>query len=53
MDVVEPDIAEGVEPIEGERVPIVGWCRTLYSYPRSGGPDEPHSPSAISALPRV
>jgi CubicO group peptidase (beta-lactamase class C family) len=33
MDVVEPDVAEGVEPFEG------GWRRNIYSYPPVGGPD--------------
>ncbi|MCI0689379.1 MAG: beta-lactamase family protein [Sporichthyaceae bacterium] len=37
MDVVEPDIAEAVEPIQdGERV--VGWRRNIYSYPPIGDP---------------
>ncbi len=39
MDVVEPDIAEGVEPIEGGEGSIVGWRRNIYSYPPVGGPD--------------
>jgi CubicO group peptidase (beta-lactamase class C family) len=35
MDVVEPDIAEGVEPIlQGDRV--VGYRRNIYSYPPVG-----------------
>jgi CubicO group peptidase (beta-lactamase class C family) len=33
MDVVEPDVAEGVEPFEG------GWRRNIYSYPPVGAPD--------------
>ena len=33
MDVVEPDVAEGVEAFEG------GWRRNIYSYPPVGGPD--------------
>lgn len=37
MDVVEPDIAEGVEPIlEGDRV--VGYRRNIFSYPPVGDP---------------
>jgi CubicO group peptidase (beta-lactamase class C family) len=39
MDVVEPDVAEGVEAIEGEDGGIVGWRRNIYSYPPIGGPD--------------
>jgi CubicO group peptidase (beta-lactamase class C family) len=33
MDVVEPDVAEGVEAFEGS------WRRNIYSYPPVGGPD--------------
>ena len=39
MDVVEPDVAEGVEPIEDDDGGIVGWRRNIYSYPPVGGPD--------------
>jgi CubicO group peptidase (beta-lactamase class C family) len=39
MDVVEPDVAEGVEPIEDADGRIVGWRRNIYSYPPVGGPD--------------
>jgi CubicO group peptidase (beta-lactamase class C family) len=39
MDVVEPDVAEGVEGIEDERGGVVGWRRNIYSYPPIGGPD--------------
>jgi CubicO group peptidase (beta-lactamase class C family) len=39
MDVVEPDVAEGVEAIEQPGVPNVGWRRNIYSYPPIGGPD--------------
>jgi CubicO group peptidase (beta-lactamase class C family) len=39
MDVVESDIAEGVEAIEDEDGDIVGWRRNIYSYPPIGGPD--------------
>jgi CubicO group peptidase (beta-lactamase class C family) len=39
MDVVEPDVAEGVEAIEDEDGGIVGWRRNIYSYPPVGGPD--------------
>ena len=39
MDVVEPDLAEGVEVIEDEDGGIVGWRRNIYSYPPVGGPD--------------
>ena len=38
MDVVEPDVAEGVDPIlDDDR--IVGWRRNIYSYPPIGSPD--------------
>lgn len=37
MDVVEPDVAEGVEPImDGAR--IVGWRRNIYAFPPVGDP---------------
>jgi CubicO group peptidase (beta-lactamase class C family) len=39
MDVVEPDVAEGVEAIEGAGGATVGWRRNIYSYPPIGGPD--------------
>jgi CubicO group peptidase (beta-lactamase class C family) len=39
MDVVEPDVAEGVEAIEDEAGRVVGWRRNIYSYPPVGGPD--------------
>jgi CubicO group peptidase (beta-lactamase class C family) len=39
MDVAEPDVAEGVEAIEGEDGRIVEWRRNIYSYPPVGGPD--------------
>jgi CubicO group peptidase (beta-lactamase class C family) len=39
MDVVEPDVAEGVEGIEDERGGVVEWRRNIYSYPPIGGPD--------------
>ena len=39
MDVVEPDVAEGVEAIKDENGGVVGWRRNIYSYPPIGGPD--------------
>jgi CubicO group peptidase (beta-lactamase class C family) len=39
MDVVEPDVAEGVEAIRSEDGSITGWQRNIYSYPPIGGPD--------------
>jgi CubicO group peptidase (beta-lactamase class C family) len=39
MDVVQPDVAEGVEAIVDERGGVVGWRRNIYSYPPVGGPD--------------
>jgi CubicO group peptidase (beta-lactamase class C family) len=40
MDVVEPDVAEGVEAIEdADGGAVVGWRRNIYSYPPIGGPD--------------
>jgi CubicO group peptidase (beta-lactamase class C family) len=39
MDVVEPNVAEGVEAVEDEDGGVVGWRRNIYSYPPIGGPD--------------
>jgi CubicO group peptidase (beta-lactamase class C family) len=39
MDEVEPDVAEGVEPIRHSDGRVVGWRRNIYSYPPIGGPD--------------
>jgi CubicO group peptidase (beta-lactamase class C family) len=39
MDVVEPDVAEGIEPIRGSEGGVVGWRRNIYSYPPIGTPD--------------
>ncbi|GAA4251581.1 serine hydrolase domain-containing protein [Dactylosporangium darangshiense] len=38
MDVVEPDVAEGVEPILSADQRIIGWRRNIYSYPPIGDP---------------
>ena len=37
MDVVEPDVAEGVEPIRVDGR-VVGWRRNIYKYPPIGDP---------------
>ena len=39
MDVVEPDVAEGVEAIEDKNGGVVAWRRNIYSYPPIGGPE--------------
>ena len=39
MDVVEPDVAEGVAPILDADGNITGWHRNIYSYPPIGSPD--------------
>ena len=39
MDVVESNVAEGVEPIRGLDGHITGWQRNIYSYPPVGSPD--------------
>jgi CubicO group peptidase (beta-lactamase class C family) len=39
MDVVEPNVAESVEPIEDCEGHVIGWRRNIYSYPPVGGPD--------------
>jgi len=39
MDVVEPDVAEGVEAMLDPHGRVVGWRRNIYSYPPIGTPD--------------
>jgi len=39
MDIVEPDLAEGVDPIEDADENVIGWHRNIYSYPPVGSPD--------------
>ncbi len=39
MDVVEPDVAEGVEAMRDTQGRVVGWRRNIYSYPPIGSPD--------------
>lgn len=39
MDVVEPDVAEGVAAIRDPVGAITGWRRNIYSYPPVGSPD--------------
>ncbi len=39
MDVVEPDVAEGVEAIRDAAGVVTGWRRSVYSYPPIGSPD--------------
>lgn len=39
MDIIEPDVAEGVEAMENADGVVVGWQRNIYSYPPIGGPD--------------
>jgi CubicO group peptidase (beta-lactamase class C family) len=39
MDEVEPDVAEGVEPISDDAGRQTGWRRSIYSYPPIGTPD--------------
>ena len=38
MDVVEPEVAEAVEPIRDGAGAIIGWRRNIYSYPPVGDP---------------
>jgi CubicO group peptidase (beta-lactamase class C family) len=38
MDVVEPNVAEGIEPIRDADGRVVGWRRNIYSYPPIGDP---------------
>ena len=39
MDVVEPDVAEGLTPIVSSAGTRTGWRRSIYSYPPMGSPD--------------
>jgi CubicO group peptidase (beta-lactamase class C family) len=39
MDVVEPDVAEGADPITDDDGRVTGWHRNIYSYPPIGAPD--------------
>jgi CubicO group peptidase (beta-lactamase class C family) len=39
MDIVEPDVAEGVDPILDADGNVTGWRRNIYSYPPIGSPD--------------
>ncbi len=39
MDVVEADVAEGVNPILDAEGNVTGWRRNIYSYPPIGSPD--------------
>lgn len=38
MDVVEPDVAEGVEAIRDDAGTVTGWRRNIFSYPPIGDP---------------
>jgi CubicO group peptidase (beta-lactamase class C family) len=38
MDVVEPDVAEGVEAIRDDDGKVTGWRRNIFSYPPIGDP---------------
>lgn len=39
MDLVEPDVAEGADPVADGDGARVGWRRGIYSYPPVGSPD--------------
>jgi CubicO group peptidase (beta-lactamase class C family) len=38
MDIVEPDVAEGVEAIRDDAGKITGWRRNIFAYPPIGDP---------------
>jgi CubicO group peptidase (beta-lactamase class C family) len=38
MDGVEPDVAEGIDPLLGDDGTVTGWRRNIYSYPPIGDP---------------
>lgn len=39
MDRIEPDVAEGADPVIDASGAVVGWRRGIYSYPPVGSPD--------------
>jgi CubicO group peptidase (beta-lactamase class C family) len=39
MDVVEPGVAEGADPLLDGHGAVTGWRRNIYSYPPVGSPD--------------
>lgn len=39
MDRIEPDVAEGADPVTDADGTVVGWRRGIYSYPPVGSPD--------------
>jgi CubicO group peptidase (beta-lactamase class C family) len=39
MDRVEPDVAEGADPVTDAAGAVTGWRRGIYSYPPVGSPD--------------
>jgi len=39
MDRIEPDVAEGADPVTDALGAVVGWRRGMYSYPPVGSPD--------------
>jgi CubicO group peptidase (beta-lactamase class C family) len=39
MDRIEPDIAEGADPVIDDDGAVAGWRRAIYSYPPIGSPD--------------
>jgi len=39
MDEVQPDVAEGADPVTDGSGGVVGWRRNIYSYPPVGSPD--------------
>jgi CubicO group peptidase (beta-lactamase class C family) len=39
MDRIEPDVAEGSDPVTDALGAVVGWRRGMYSYPPVGSPD--------------
>jgi CubicO group peptidase (beta-lactamase class C family) len=39
MDRIEPDVAEGADPVTDDAGAVVAWRRGIYSYPPVGSPD--------------
>lgn len=39
MDRIEPDVAEGGDPVTDADGAVIGWRRAIYSYPPVGSPD--------------
>lgn len=51
MDEVEPDVAEGADPVAGANGAVTAWRRNIYSCPPIGSPDGGAHTTADDLLP--